>query len=250
MLFDSKSVYSTDTEPYSYSLNTADMSIGNHLLQVKVSCMNTETNLLYIVNKSSSGKIKIEKAIPDKIADIQSSHWAYQYVGYCMGTGLFTGISETEFAPSLSMNRAMFVTIMGRLTGIDTSKYNFSSFDDVKEDKWYTPYVAWAKENGIVTGISEDLFAPEALITREQMCVILIRYAEKFGIILPDVSDGETVLFNDDSTISNYAVTSVYAAKNAGLVNGKQNNMFEPRATATRAEATAIFMRFCLIKQS
>ncbi len=248
--------YSLDTEkvssskqiPYSCSLDMKELAVGNHLLTVKVTCKKTSKVLLYLVNKDVDGKVRVTKAYPDAIKDMKESNWAYECVGYGLGTGLFTGMSDTQFAPNVSLSRAMFVTIMGRMAGVDTSKYNYSSFDDVKKGKWYTPYIAWAKETGVVKGLSETKFGPDALITREQMCAILTRYADYFEIGLPGGSGGSK--FADDSKISNYAKTAVYRAKNAGLVNGKGNNMFEPRATATRAEAAAIIMRFCFLQMN
>jgi hypothetical protein len=248
--------YSLDTEkklstkqiPYSYSFDTKELAVGNHLLTVKVTCKKTSKVLLYVVKKDVDGRVKVTKAYPDTIKDMKESNWAYECAGYGLGTGLFTGMSDTQFAPNVSLSRAMFVTIMGRMAGVDTSKYNYSSFDDVKKGKWYTPYIAWAKETGVVKGLSETKFGPDALITREQMCAILTRYADYFEIGLPGGSGGSK--FTDDSKISNYAKTAVYRAKNAGLVNGKGNNMFEPRATATRAEAAAIIMRFCFLQMN
>ncbi len=239
---------STKELPYKYSVDAKELAAGNHLLTVKVNCKNTSSVLLYVVNKAEDGRITVKKAYPDAIKDVKQSNWAYECVGYGLGTGLFTGMSEAAFSPGVSLSRAMFVTIMGRMAGIDASKYNYSSFGDVKAGKWYTPYIAWAKETGVVKGLSETKFGPDALITREQMCAIMTRYADHFEIALPGGSGGEK--FADDAKISNYAKTAVYRAKNAGLVNGKGNNMFEPRATATRAEAAAIIMRFCFVQMN
>ena len=115
-----------------------------------------------------------------------------------------------------------------------------SGFYDVAPDTWYTPYVNWAADNGIVTGVGEGNFAPDRPITREQMAVILHRYLAWLGWEFPD---GDAALYADDSYISPWAREAVYALRAAGLMGGKEGNRFDPAAGATRAQAAQVIWR-------
>lgn len=151
------------------------------------------------------------------------------------------GMGGFTFAPETTMTRAMFVTVIGRLAGINTATYTQSSFSDVDIGQWYGPYVAWASQNGIITGYDDGTFRPSASITREQMAVIIVRYAAYAGITLGAVS--EEMQFADASSISSWAVIAVKTAQRAGLINGKPGGIFDPAGTATRAEVCTVIYR-------
>lgn len=82
--------------------------------------------------------------------------------------GLFTGVSDTEFAPNKTATRAMFVTVLGRLAGVSTGNTGDNKFIDVKNNDYFYPYVMWAVENGVVSGLSDSKFGSSNNITREQ----------------------------------------------------------------------------------
>ncbi|HPT68866.1 MAG TPA: S-layer homology domain-containing protein, partial [Syntrophomonas sp.] len=96
--------------------------------------------------------------------------------------------------------------------------------------------------NGIVDGLGDGRFGPDEEITREQMCALLMRYAAKSGTQLTEA--GNTAVFNDEGTISEWSLENVNMAKQAGLIEGKADNCFDPQGVLTRAEAATIFMRF------
>ncbi len=173
--------------------------------------------------------------------DIPSGHWATSYIYYISQRGLMNGMGGFSFAPETTMTRAMFVTVIGRLAGVNTASYTYSSFSDVDIGQWYGPYVAWASQNGIVTGYDDGTFRPTASITREQMAVIIIRYASYAGMTLGAVS--EEMQFADASSISSWAVNAVQTAQRAGLINGKPGGIFDPAGTATRAEVCTVMYR-------
>ena len=104
------------------------------------------------------------------------------------------------------------------------------------------PYVEWAASKGIVTGTSETTFAPDATITREQMAVIMQRYANQMGYTLPVAREAE--LFTDSNKISSGMKEAVQAMQQAGVMNGKGSRLFAPKDTATRTEAAAVLRRF------
>ena len=117
-----------------------------------------------------------------------------------------------------------------------------SYFEDVPSGQWYSEAVAWAAQNGIVSGMGDGLFAPNSDITREQMATILYRYEQFSGKIPPDiVADRE---FSDWDDISDYAKNPVNVLTAQGIINGKPGNLFDPKGTATRAEVAAMLHRF------
>ncbi|MBQ6676972.1 MAG: S-layer homology domain-containing protein [Clostridia bacterium] len=244
---DTVSKLRTASYPYSYSIGTDTVSVGTHLVSVSVKCLAESEKYVYTLKRGNDGVITVKNADLDKVKDVKKTDWFYDYVAYCMSTGLLNGVGGGRFEPETKLNRAMFVTILGRMAGVDASKYTNSPFSDVPAGQWYTPYVAWAKETGVVNGVSATRFDPEGLVTREQICAMIIRYADAGGIVLPETAGGNK--FADDSIISDWAKGSVYRAQAAGIVNGKEKNRFDPLASATRAEGATIFMRLVLMLQ-
>jgi len=175
--------------------------------------------------------------------DVNADHWFYGDVKYAHQNGLFAGTSANTFSPNMPMTRGMVVTVLGRLAGIDVADYSGVSFDDVATSQWYAPYVKWAAEMGIVSGIGNNNYAPDANISRQDLAVILARYADKMGITMSQTL--QSVAFADSSDIADYAVDAVATMVRAGIVSGKPGNVFDPAANATRAEVAAMLHRFC-----
>lgn len=179
----------------------------------------------------------------NKIAfnDIEN-HWAYDNILSAVNMGLFTGVSDTEFAPNKTATRAMFVTVLGRLAGVSTGNTGDNKFTDVKNNDYFYPYVMWAVENGVVSGLSDSKFGSSNNITREQMAVMLYNFAKSQSIELSNIYSGSN--FKDAGKISSWAVESVNALVKAGILNGRDNGNFDPKGTATRAEITTMFVKF------
>jgi len=174
--------------------------------------------------------------------DVDSSVWYYQSVRTAWEHSLFAGTAPNLFSSQLHMTRAMFAQVLANLTGIDLESYANAeaNFDDVDTGAWYFAAIEWAVELGIVTGMGEDTFAPHSPITREQMALILYRYVEIMSIEL--VQD-EMDAFTDQNAISYWAMEAVAAIQAAGIVTGRPDGIFDPKATATRAEGATIFTR-------
>jgi len=170
------------------------------------------------------------------------NHWAKEDIEYVVRQGLFSGTSETTFSPDMAMTRGMFVTVIGRLAKADISGYKESGFADVKRDAYYMGYIEWARSNHIVSGVGNGRFAPDQPITREEMAVMMRNYAKAMGFTLPKVR--EENIFADSAQISAYAKEAVAELQMAGIVSGKNGNLFDPQGTATRAEVSAVFRRF------
>lgn len=167
--------------------------------------------------------------------DVPSDAWYAEYVTYLTEKSIVSGKTENTFAPNDFVTRAEFVKIIAGVAGADVTSAAGSSFSDVDAGAWYAPYVAWAAENGIVTG-SGDKFNPNSRITRQDMAVIIDRYVEKLAPKkLENVND--KVDFADNSSISSYAADAVASMQQAGIISGKGANNFAPKDNATRAEA-------------
>lgn len=173
--------------------------------------------------------------------DVNMDDWFYSYVNFAYTYGLFNGTTSTTFSPGTSMTRAMFVQVLANLENVNRSGYTSSRFSDVTDGQWYTAAVEWAAESGIVNGINADLFDPNSPMTREQMLVILYNYMKYKGYEIPE---SQSKSFADESEISSWALEAVQALRGIGIVLGKPDNLFDPKATATRAEEATIFVRF------
>ena len=175
-------------------------------------------------------------------SDVTESDWFYDAVTYAYENGLMDGVGTGLFAPNSETTRAQLVTILYRLAG-QPAPSGDSGFSDVETGIWYTDAVAWAAQNGIVNGVSDTQFAPGDDITREQLAVILYRYATYQGY---DVSQRADLSgFVDAGTISTYAQEALSWANAQGLVLGFEDDSLRPQGNASRAQIAAVLMRFC-----
>ena len=186
------------------------------------------------------------KAVEDPsgfpFADVSSTAWYYDAVVYAWENDLMTGTSATTFAPGMTTDRAMLATLLYRLEGEPVVNYAMS-FTDVAEGLWYSEAVRWAASEGVVTGVGDgSSFAPTGAITREQMAVMLYRYAQYKGY---DVTGSAGLSgYADADSVSSWAEYAVAWAVDAGLISGVGNNTLNPQGSATRAEIATILMRF------
>ena len=177
--------------------------------------------------------------------DVRSDDWYYTAVNFVSNRGYFQGIADGIFAPNMNMNRAMFVTVLGRIAGINPDDYTSVPFNDVDMSKWYGPYVAWAAENGIVLGYDADTFKPMENITREQMAAIMYRYCEYAGLDTTIKNDSWMNRYTDADQISNYAVDYVRWAVGIGLIKGMTDTTINPKDLATRAQVAQVIKNLC-----
>jgi hypothetical protein len=168
----------------------------------------------------------------------KEAHWASESVYYLAERGIVAGKSEHLFAPDDPVTRAEFVKLLTGVADADVSDLPAPEFADVAQSAWYASFVAWASENGVVTG-SGGSFAPGANITRQDMAVMIYRFLKNvMKSDLPAVN--ESTFFDDDDLIGDYAKEAVLALRQAGVLSGTGANTFSPRANATRAEAAAM----------
>ncbi|MFM9329887.1 InlB B-repeat-containing protein [Paenibacillus mesotrionivorans] len=177
---------------------------------------------------------------PVPFTDVSSSAWYYDAVRYVYENKIFGGTSDTRFTPDGTMTRGMFVTVLGRMAGVDATSTGPSAFSDVPRNAWYAPYVEWAARYGITSGTGNDTFSPDASISREQMAAFFVRYFEGFGV---DYQTGANVATTpaDMGEVADYAQEAVLKLWQAGLLNG-DGASFNPSANASRAQAAALCM--------
>ena len=156
-------------------------------------------------------------------SDVPATHWASEAVEYVVSEGLFNGTSDTTFSPEMPMTRAMFFTVLARLDGVDTNG----------GATWYEKAMAWAVAEGITDGTN-----PEATITREQLAVMLYRYAGS------PATEGSLSSFADAASVSAWAQEGMEWAVAEGILTGKNGSVLDPQGTASRAEVAMMLMRF------
>lgn len=174
-------------------------------------------------------------------ADVPSGSWYYDDVAYVYDTGLMTGLTVTAFGPNLSTTRGMIVTILWRMENEPAAKHG-CPFADVRRGSYYEQAIAWASENGIVTGFDASTFAPDRAITREQLAAILFRFAAYRGMDAVTLRENLSS-FQDQAAISAYAVSALNWAVGEGLMQGTGDKL-EPTGSATRAQVAAMLRRF------
>ena len=183
-----------------------------------------------------------------QFTDVAEDAWYHDYVYDLVYRGVVNGMTATTYEPEGKLTRAQFVKLLAcSLEEAETLKtYEGKHPFKDSEGHWAEAYIAWAKDKGIVEGVSATEFDPEAPITREQMATIFGRYALKQGIELPK-SDNAAGSFPDADKISEYAREFVELMRIAGILNGYEDGTFRPQGNATRAEAAKLFSLFLSI---
>lgn len=185
-----------------------------------------------------------QKPTGENLTDI-AGHWAEESIKFVVGKGLFQGTSDTMFEPDINMNRAMFVTVLGRMGAADVSGKATPDFADIADDSYYAGYVAWASEMGIVQGTGEKEFSPQRAISRQELMVMLVSYAKATGASLPKIQKEQA--FADSENIAPWAKDAAAVLQQAGILTGREGNKCEPEATATRAEVATLLERFIML---
>lgn len=173
--------------------------------------------------------------------DVNESDWFYEAVKYVNENGLFAGTTQTTFAPDEAITRGMLVTVLWRIEQQPVVDY-LMTFDDVDPEAYYAEAIRWAASEELVLGLSDTEFAPDDLITREQLAAILERYADFKGLTTDETDD--LTRFTDTEQVSNWAFGNMQWAVGAGLITGHDDGSLDPQGSATRAEAAAILQRF------
>ena len=204
-------------------------------------CGETMTETIAKLAKCDGGKNCPSRAF----TDVTAGSWCHEHIDFVVTNGLFYGTSNSIFAPDQHLTRAMMVTVLWRAAGCPENK-SASVFADVADGAYYAKAVAWAAENGVVLGTSAKTFSPNDNVTREQMAVILFRYAKLCG--KAGSSGGDLSSFADAGSVSAYAADAMAWAVKNGIILGVRGTdgtyYLNAKGSATRAQAAAVFMRY------
>jgi uncharacterized repeat protein (TIGR02543 family) len=174
--------------------------------------------------------------------DVSENDWFYDDVMFVFINELMIGTSDTTFTPYGTTTRAMVATTLWRMDGSPEPEGE-NSFTDVENGKWYTEAITWAHENGITVGYGDNLFGTNDPVTREQLAAFFYRYAEYKGYDTTITDSLDRFIDKDD--VSDWAKDAMAWAIGYGLIEGRENNVLDPKDNATRAEFAAMLHRFC-----
>ncbi len=180
---------------------------------------------------------------PNKFVDIDE-HWAKDDIEKAVAAKYLVGVSDKEFAPDATVTRAMVVAVLHRLAGSPKAEKELP-FKDVPAGEWYDQSIQWAYETGVVNGMSKDVFAPTAPVTREQLAAMLANYHEKTGKTLAQ-NDQALKAFKDQP--SPWAERQMNWAVTTGLIGGMSQDVLAPQGEASRAQLAAILNRYVALK--
>lgn len=175
--------------------------------------------------------------------DVSKDAWYYDAVQYIAQKELMVGVSDTEFAPERSMNRAMMIVLLYRIAS-EPAVNGTVPFHDTDASEYYANALLWAYQNDIAHGVGDGLFAPGRTITRQQLCAFLYRYSNASGVSADVLSS-----FGDAADISDYAVEAMAWAVDSGIIQGDKQQNLNPNASATRAQCAAILQRYLQLQE-
>lgn len=231
----SKVVHFTEYSDEEMAAAGVTEAMGNHSMEAVV--LEDESYLEWLFEQTKAEDILIE--LP--FTDVAEDDWFYIYVAAAYESGLMIGIDDTTFAPDMTMTRAQFAMILYRLADEPEVEYN-AVFSDVAAGKWYTNAAIWANEAGVIAGYGNGKFGPDDIITREQMALILYRFAE---LIEYDMSiTAELDDYADSADISDWAKTAVEWAVGNGIILGTEDGELNPKGEASRAECATFMAHF------
>ena len=197
----------------------------------------TEEDML-TVSLPIDGSVTLEIVDNSKtFEDVSSDAWYGDAIDFASSRHLLNGTTETEFNPNGQMTRAMLAQVLHNLENNPAHSLD-SSFSDTTSSEWYSDAVSWAAESGYITGYSDGSFGPNNVLTREQLTVMLWRYAGS------PTASAALDSFGDGSDVSDYAHGAMAWAVENGILNGTGNNLLNPSGSATRAQTAVLLQRF------
>ena len=175
-------------------------------------------------------------------SDVAEDDWYYDAVAYVAENGIMSGTDGSRFSPNGTLTRAMLSQILYAMED-KPAVSGAATFSDVAAGAWYADAVNWTAAQGIVAGMGENSFAPDAPVTREQLSLILYGYARYKGY---DTSASVSLSgYADRDSVAVWAADSMGWAVSEGLISGRPGGYLDPAGTATRAEVAQILMNFC-----
>ena len=185
----------------------------------------------------------VEDCPADLFPDIDVTEWYHDYADYVIDNGIMNGYEDGTFKPHDVLTRAELATVLWNLSGQKDAGEDVLTFTDVKEGDWFYAAVQWASGEGIVNGYEDGSFKPDQAVTREELAVMLYRYAESIG----EEADPEYTIpatYTDAATIGDWALEAMSWCVQNGIINGRTATTIEPGATAERCEVAAMLTRY------
>lgn len=174
--------------------------------------------------------------------DVNPDHWAAQSIYNLAEQEIVQGKTKEQFFPDDTITRAEFVSMLAGIAEAKVTGLTTTAFEDVDVQAWYTPYITWANNTGLIKGFA-GRFEPNTPITRQDMATLLFQYAQDVAkVTLP--YHKAAIVFRDKAEISPYAQEAVGAMQQAGVIVGNKQGEFQPFAAATRAEAATMTASF------
>lgn len=213
------------------------------LMQVAVLLLNP------VAEAINNNTVTLDVQFDSPFADVSKDNenlWYYEPIIRINALGLMTGKSAGNFAKNDDLSRAATATVLYRMSKDTVSGDAISSdeiFPDVA-DTWYTDAITWAYETGVVTGHDNGTFKPDAGVTRQQLAVMLQRYAEKILGLDVTVDAVDFSEFSDGTAVAPWADEAMQWAIDNGIIKGNDDATLRPGNTATRAQCAVMIMRF------
>lgn len=240
---------------YYVKYNNSGMEFGHDSIELRSDNFQYEIDIdssRSFINSSEEKQILNSFKIKDTVlrskdipfTDVSSNAWSYSAVKYVYENKIISGYNSYTFAPSDKVTRGMFVTMLYNLAGKPSLKSNTSKFSDVRNSNdWFYKAVLWASQNGIVSGYSNGKFGPNDSITREQLAVILNKYAKYKNKNTSQTNNLSS--FSDRNKVSSWATNQVKWAVGAGVITGNKNGTLNPGGSATREETASMIYKYC-----
>ena len=178
-----------------------------------------------------------------KFTDLNPQLWYHEAVDYVLANGIMEGMGNHKFAPNVGLTRGMLIKILGTLAGMDPRAYEAHSFQDVPASAWYAPYVEWACQNGLARGYGDNRFAPNRLVSREEMVTFLYRFWQLQGGSWT-VDDTAYRSFSDRDRVSPFAVEAMQWATDMGIIHGMGDGRLSPQGMSSRAQAAKVILAY------
>jgi hypothetical protein len=220
-----------------YTINVTTNNTGSTTSGTITSTGGKTTNKQTTATTSTTAEQTTQTAMP--FADVATTAWYYDDVQWAYDNGLMVGSSATVFAPDNAISQATILQVLARLSGVDLTAYTENPYEDIEDGKWYTAAAVWAKQAGLLP--DNTAFSGEAVISREDMAIMLVKYLKRMGI--ETVTSELVVEFTDAAQMSeagNAAFQTLYAS---GIFKGVGNGAMDPTGTTTRAQFSALIHR-------
>lgn len=217
---------------YQCSVYTSDIQPdGSHVKRIQN---------VFTTGSKPSQNVKTGKN-PIPFTDVGPLDWYYEAVKFCYEENYISGTTATAFSPAAPSTRAALATILWRMSG-SPSPQGESPFTDVAPGAWYSDAVAWAAEQGVVTGVGGGQFAPDRMVTRQDFAVMLCRYQTVTTGKSPSFT-GDLSRFADRDTAAGYAVNALSWCVEQGILNGRTSTTLAPQGQVLRSETAAMLYR-------